>query len=93
MPISNSPRAFGAGYLNISGSIGADGGLTWQKAMYKGYTDSTFTTPTEQPATNGINGPILRAEVGDMIQILFVNKLPNNYASMHSMGMYYGMQI
>ncbi|KAL1302079.1 hypothetical protein AAFC00_002518 [Neodothiora populina] len=27
-----------------------------------------------------------------MVQVLFVNKLPNNYASMHSMGMYYGKQ-
>ena len=91
VPISQSPRAFAARYLNTTGSIGGDGGLTWQKAIYKGYTDETFTVPTEQAPTNGINGPTLRAEVNDMIQILFVNKLPDHYASMHSMGLYYGM--
>lgn len=89
VPVSQSPHAAGAGFLNVTGSIGADGGLTWQKAIYKGYTDSSFTTPTEQPATNGINGPIIRAEVGDMIQIHFINKLSQNYASMHSMGLAY----
>jgi hypothetical protein len=92
VPIQNSPHAAAAGYLNITGSIGAEWGLEWQKAVYKGYTDDTFTTQTEQPATNGINGPILRAEVGDMIQIMFINNLERNYASMHSMGLYYGKQ-
>lgn len=92
VPIQNSPHAAAAGYLNLTGSIGASWGLEFQKALYKGYTDDSFTTQTEQPATNGINGPILRAEVGDMIQIMFVNNLSENYASMHSMGLYYGKQ-
>ena len=85
VPVQNSPHAAAAGYLNLTGSIGASWGLEFQKALYKGYTDDSFTTQTEQPATNGINGPILRAEVGDMIQIMFVNNLSENYASMHSM--------
>ncbi|KAH0345306.1 Cupredoxin, partial [Aureobasidium melanogenum] len=92
VPIQNSPHAAAAGYLNITGSIGASWGLEFQKAVYKGYTDNTFTTPTEQPAYNGINGPILRGEVGDMVQIMFVNNLSNHYATMHSMGLYYGKQ-
>lgn len=90
--MQQSTHAVAGGLLNITGSLGEEGGLSWQKAVYKGYTDSSFKTPTEQPATNGINGPILRAEVNDMIEIYFVNNLPNNYASMHSMGMYYGKQ-
>lgn len=89
VPVSQSPHAAGAGFLNTTGSIGADGGLTWEKAIYKGYTDSSFKTPTEQPPTNGINGPVLRAEVGDMVQIYFVNKLSTNYANLHSMGLAY----
>ncbi|CAD0086708.1 unnamed protein product [Aureobasidium mustum] len=92
VPVQNSPHAAAAGYLNITGSIGAGWGLEFQKAVYKGYTDQSFTTQTEQPAHNGINGPILRAEVGDMVQIMFVNNLSNHYASMHSMGLYYGKQ-
>jgi len=92
VPIGQSPRAAAGGYLNISGSIGQDGGLTWQKAAYRGYTDATFTQKTEQDQGAGLNGPTLRAEVNDMIQILFVNNLSKNYASMHSMGLYYGKQ-
>ena len=92
VPLKQSPRAYAAGYLNATGSIGGDGGTTWQKAVYRGYTDETFSTPSERADTEGINGPILRAEVDDMIQILFVNNLPNHYASMHAMGLYYGKQ-
>ncbi len=84
VPLSVSPRARLAGYI-APGSLGTK----WQKAVYRGYTDATFTTRTPQPATQGIQGPILRAEVGDMIEILFINKLPRNYASMHSMGLAY----
>ncbi|THW38826.1 Cupredoxin [Aureobasidium pullulans] len=94
VPVQNSPHAIAAGYLNITGSLGTSNwGLGgWQKAVYKGYTDDSFTTQSEQPATNGINGPILRGEVGDMIQIMFVNNLKDHYSSMHSMGLYYGKQ-
>ncbi|CAD0081755.1 unnamed protein product [Aureobasidium vineae] len=92
VPVQNSPHAAAAGYLNLTGSIGASWGMEFQKAVYKGYTDNSFTNQTEQPAHNGINGPILRGEVGDMIQIMFVNNLSNHYASMHSMGLYYGKQ-
>ncbi|KAH0332579.1 Cupredoxin, partial [Aureobasidium melanogenum] len=92
VPIQNSPHAAAAGYLNTTGSIGASWGMEFQKAVYKGYTDMTFTTPTEQPAHNGINGPILRGEVGDMVQIMFINSMTDHYASMHSMGLYYGKQ-
>ena len=92
VPLAKSPRAAGAGYGNLTGSIGGDGGYTWEKAVYRGYTDATFTQQTEQADTNGINGPLLRAEVNDMIQILFVNNLKENYATMHSMGLYYGKQ-
>ncbi|KAI4725720.1 Cupredoxin [Aureobasidium sp. EXF-10728] len=92
VPVQNSPHAAAAGYLNLTGSIGAKWGMEFQKAVYKGYTDNSFTNQTEQPAHNGINGPVLRGEVGDMIQIMFVNNLSNHYASMHSMGLYYGKQ-
>ena len=87
VPIEDSPRA------NITG-ITAPGslGTKWQKALYRGYTDASFTTLSPQPAWQGVNGPTLRAEVGDMIEILFLNRLPNNYATMHSMGLSYNKQ-
>jgi manganese oxidase len=46
-------------------------------------------TLSPQPTWQGINGPTLRAEVGDMIEILFLNRLPSQYATMHSMGLLY----
>jgi hypothetical protein len=84
VPIEKSFRAAAAG-ITTGGSLGTK----WQKALYRGYTDATFTTPLPQPPWNGVNGPTLRAEVGDMIEILFVNKLPKVYATMHSMGLAY----
>jgi len=57
--------------------------------MYMGYTNASFTVRTDKPDTLGINGPIVRAEVGDMIQIIFYNKLEKNYMNLHSMGLGY----
>lgn len=62
---------------------------TYLKALYRGYTDSSFSQKTEQPPWQGTQGPTLRAEVGDMIEIMFVNKMSRNYATMHSMGLAY----
>lgn len=81
VPLAVSPRAQKAGYNKY--------GTKWRKAVYRGYTDSTFTSKTPQPEWQGIQGPTIRSEVGDMIEILFVNKLQHQYASMHSMGLAY----
>ncbi|KAI5239083.1 hypothetical protein E4T43_06988 [Aureobasidium subglaciale] len=81
VPLHDSIRAKNAGYLEY--------GTVWTKALYRGYTDATFTQRTEQPAWQGTQGPILRAEVGDVIKILFLNNLTNHYATMHSMGLAY----
>jgi manganese oxidase len=84
VPFKDSYRAAAAG-LTTKGSLGTK----WQKALYRGYTDATFTTLLPQEPWSGANGPTLRGEVGDMIEILFVNKLPKLYATMHSMGLSY----
>ncbi|KAK3658498.1 hypothetical protein LTR56_001909 [Elasticomyces elasticus] len=81
VPMNVSPRA------NMAGSN--QYGTKWLKALYRGYTDSSFTTYSEQPAWQGIQGPTIRSEVGDLIEIMFVNKLSKNYATMHSMGLEY----
>ncbi|KAL2217717.1 putative multicopper oxidase [Thermoascus aurantiacus ATCC 26904] len=57
--------------------------------MNEGYTDATFEERSEQPPWLGFQGPILRAEVGDMIEIMFVNKMEHFFSSMHSMGLFY----
>lgn len=51
-------------------------GHTYLKAMYRAYTDATFTTAISRPpeeAHLGILGPIIRAEVGDTITVIFKN--------------------
>lgn len=84
VPLEYSPRARYGGVVG-SGSLGTK----WQKALYCGYTDASFSQLSPQPSWNGNNGPIIRAEVGDMIEVMFVNKLSNIYASIHSMGLAY----
>lgn len=81
VPLSNSPRADAVGYNKY--------GYTWLKALYRGYTDSSFSEYSKQPPWQGTQGPTLRAEVGDMIEIMFVNKMSTYYATMHSMGLGY----
>jgi hypothetical protein len=76
-----SPRA------NMAGANAF--GTKWLKALYRGYTNESFSQYTEQPAWQGTQGPTIRAEVGDMIEIMFVNKMTTNYATMHSMGLEY----
>lgn len=81
LPLQHSPRAQSAGYTKH--------GTKWKKAVYRGYTDGAFTARTPQPEWQGTQGPTIRAEVGDMVEILFLNRLSNNFASMHSMGLAY----
>jgi len=79
VPLDKSPRAQWA----------VQHGTKWLKALYRGYTDSSFSTYSPQPPWQGTQGPTLRSEVGDMIEIMFVNKLSKNYVTMHSMGLAY----
>jgi len=66
-------------------------GTTYRKAIYREYTDETFTklkprAPEWEHA--GILGPILRGEVGDTIRVVFRNN-GTHPASMHSHGVFY----
>jgi len=66
-------------------------GTVYRKAIYREYIDATFTQLKPRPAeweTAGILGPILRAEVGDTIKILFKNNATHSY-SMHPHGVFY----
>jgi hypothetical protein len=53
-------------------------GSIYEKALYMQYTDETFTTRVERPAEEeymGLMGPVIRANVGDTIKLVFRNAL------------------
>lgn len=66
-------------------------GSVYRKAVYREYTDATFKhLKPRQPgdAYLGMLGPIIRAEVGDTIRIVFKNNGTHPY-SMHPHGVFY----
>jgi FtsP/CotA-like multicopper oxidase with cupredoxin domain len=63
----------------------------FRKAIYREYTDSTFTTLKPRPAQwqhLGILGPVLRGAVGDTIVVVFKNNT-HFPASVHPHGVFY----
>lgn len=66
-------------------------GSTLLKARFIEYTDETFTTLKPRPESEeylGVLGPVFRAEVGDSIKVVFVNRL-SYPASVHPHGVAY----
>jgi manganese oxidase len=66
-------------------------GRVYRKAVYREYTDETFTKlkpKAPEWAHTGILGPVLRGEVGDTIRVVFKNN-SSHPASMHSHGVFY----
>jgi len=66
-------------------------GSVYKKAVYREYTDASFSTLRPRPPDEqylGILGPILRGEVGDTIKIVFKNNASHPY-SMHPHGVVY----
>lgn len=66
-------------------------GRTYKKALYKEYTDASFITAKPIPASwshLGTLGPVIRAEVGDTIQVEFLNRTRFPY-SIHPHGVFY----
>lgn len=66
-------------------------GSTYRKAVYREYTDATFTKLKPRPRDQqylGILGPIIHAEVGDTIKVVFKNNASRPY-SMHPHGVLY----
>ena len=64
---------------------------TYRKALFREYTDSSFRTLKPRAAAwehLGILGPLLRAEVGDTIRVVFRNHASRPY-SMHPHGVLY----
>ncbi|XP_068815645.1 coagulation factor V [Struthio camelus] len=69
-----------------------DGGsIKYKKVIFRSYTDSTFTTPLEENEYEehlGILGPVIRAEVDDVILVHFKNLASRPY-SLHAHGLFY----
>jgi manganese oxidase len=66
-------------------------GSKYVKCLYRGYTDGSFTHLQRRPADEaylGLLGPVIRAEVGDTIKVVFRNTCPFA-ASMHPHGVFY----
>lgn len=66
-------------------------GTVYRKALYREYSDDTFTKLKPRPAGSeylGMLGPILRAEVGDTIRVVFKNNGTHPF-TMHPHGVFY----
>jgi manganese oxidase len=66
-------------------------GSSYRKAIYREYTDATFSTLKPRPSDDaylGFVGPIIRAEVGDTIHVVFKNNATRPY-SIHPHGVFY----
>ncbi len=81
-----------SGYPNVFFEKGPHRiGVAYRKAIYREYADETFTTlkpRTPEWEHAGILGPIIRAEVGDTIRVVFKNNATHP-ASIHSHGVFY----
>lgn len=62
-----------------------------KKAIYREYTDATFTKRKQRSKDEehlGILGPLIKAEVGDIIEVVFKNLASREY-SIHPHGLFY----
>jgi len=88
---------FAPGGRNLTGTPGPENeagttSVTYRKAVYHEYTDATFTTLKQRPPQwehLGILGPLIRAEVGDVIKVYFKNNT-KFFCTMHPHGLFYG---
>src|SRR5579862_4676902 len=92
---SGRDQAMGMPFMGVAKAIMEHGphriGSIYRKAIYREYTDGTFSALKPRPAEwehAGILGPILRAEVGDTIKVVFKNNGSHPY-SMHPHGVFY----
>uniref|UniRef100_A0A8C1BNW5 ferroxidase n=1 Tax=Cyprinus carpio carpio TaxID=630221 RepID=A0A8C1BNW5_CYPCA len=63
-------------------------GSVYKKALYRQYTDGSYSKEIAKPAWLGFLGPIIRAEVGDVIEVHMKNFATRPY-SLHPHGVFY----
>lgn len=71
LPLAKSP----AGKLYASGI-----GTVYTKAIFRQYRDNTFSSAASHDPAMGFFGPVIRAESGDQIRILFKNMASRPYS-------------
>jgi FtsP/CotA-like multicopper oxidase with cupredoxin domain len=49
-------------------------GSRYVKCVYRGYADASFRTPSAREGYLGLLGPVLHAEVGDTVEVVFRNR-------------------
>ena len=54
-------------------------GGTYLKAIYEQYTNVSFSTKVRKPEHLGFLGPVIRAEVNDMIEVVFMNNVRHKF--------------
>lgn len=59
-----------------------------KKALFREYTDGSFTQQSTRPEWLGISGPNIRAEVGDTDKVIFKNMAAHSH-TMHPHGFRY----
>jgi manganese oxidase len=92
---TGSNQITGKPWDDVSGKYTVNGpgriGATYTKCLYREYTDATYTTLKPRAARDayqGFIGPIIRAEVGDTIKVVYKNTctIPT---SVHPHGVFY----
>lgn len=63
-------------------------GSTYKKAVYKQYSDDTYSREIQQPAWSGFLGPVIKGEVGDVLIIHLKNDASRPY-TVHPHGVFY----
>jgi len=66
-------------------------GSRYRKALFRGYTDASFETPLDQGERwehLGMLGPVIHAEVGDVVEVVLRNDT-RNPVSLHAHGLRY----
>ncbi|KAG2483629.1 hypothetical protein HYH03_017507 [Edaphochlamys debaryana] len=92
-PTASSPRPAQAGAGGGDWGMGSVPmmGKTYTKTLYVEYTDETFTKPKLRGPSDeylGLLGPVIRAEVGDTVKVVFRNKAKIT-CSLHAHGVRY----
>ncbi|KAI9469041.1 MAG: Cupredoxin [Benjaminiella poitrasii] len=67
-------------------------GTKYYKALYHEYEDITYTKKKQKFHWQGNMGPILKVEVGDIIQIFFWNRASKTY-TIHPHGIFYEFEM
>ncbi len=90
--VTGQPFEGDAAFFAVPSPVGL--GRVYKKTVFREYTDATFTTPKPRAPEwehLGILGPMIRAEVGDTIQVHFKNNARHPH-SLHPHGVFYDKQ-